>query len=132
MTLSRTLWITVLFVATFGVGLAAGYLLRPVLDPEPRSMDRPRESRDARFREHVTERLNLTADQQVRFFDAMEAHRRKTRGWMEEARDSMQVKVRSETDSLRAELSQFLSEEQLTQWERMMNRAMRGERGPRD
>jgi hypothetical protein len=40
----------------------------------------------------------------------------------------MQVKVRSETDSLRAELSQFLSEEQLTQWERMMNRAMRGER----
>jgi Spy/CpxP family protein refolding chaperone len=128
MTLSRTLWITVLFVATFGVGLAAGYLLRPVLDPEPRSMERPRDGRDARFREHVTEQLNLTPDQQVRFFDAMEAHRRKTRGWMEEARDSMQVKVRSETDSLRAELSQFLSEEQLTQWERMMKRAMRGER----
>lgn len=132
MTLSRTLWITVLFVATFGVGLAAGYLLRPVLDPEPRSMDRPRESRDARFREHVTERLNLTPDQQVRFFDAMEAHRRKTRGWMEDARDSMQVKVRSETDSLKAELALFLTEEQLLQWESMMRRAMRGERGPRD
>jgi Spy/CpxP family protein refolding chaperone len=128
MTLSRTLWITMLFVATFGVGLMAGYLIRPVLDPEPRSMERPHENRDARFREHVTERLHLTPDQQVRFFDAMDAHRRKTRGWMESARDSMQVKVRSETDSLKAELSQFLTDEQLTQWERMMKRATRGER----
>lgn len=129
MTPSRTLWITVLFVATFGVGLMAGYLLRPVLDPEPRSMERPRENRDARFREHVTERLQLTPEQEDRFFDAMESHRRKTRGWMEEARDSMQVKVRSETDSLKAELSQFLTDEQIAEWERMMRRAMRGERG---
>jgi hypothetical protein len=58
----------------------------------------------------------------------MDAHRRKTRGWMESARDSMQVKVRSETDSLKAELSKFLTDEQLTQWERMMKRATRGER----
>lgn len=128
MTLSRTLWITMLFVGTFGVGLMAGYLIRPVLDPEPRSMERPRDGRDVRFREHVTERLDLTPEQRVRFFDAIDAHRRKTRGWMEEARDSMQVKVRSETDSLRADLSQFLSEEQLTQWEEMLKRAMRGER----
>lgn len=127
MTLSRTLWITMLFVGTFGVGLMAGYLIRPVLDPEPRSMERPRDGRDVRFREHVTERLDLTPEQRVRFFDAIDAHRRKTRGWMEEARDSMQVKVRSETDSLRSDLSQFLSEEQLTQWEGMMKRAMRGE-----
>ena len=128
MTTSRTLWITVLFVATFGVGLAAGYLLRPVLGPEPMGMHQPREGRDARFREHVKEQLNLTPEQEVRFFDAMEAHRRMTRGWMDEARDSMRVKVRMETDSLKTELSQFLTEEQLTQWERMMNRAMRGER----
>lgn len=129
MTPSRTLWITVLFVATFGVGLAAGYLLRPVFDPEPMGMQRPREGRDARFREHVKEQLNLTPEQEVRFFDAMDAHRRKTRGWMDEARDSMRVKVRMETDSLKAELSQFLTEEQITRWERMMRRAMRGERG---
>lgn len=131
MTPSRTLWITVLFVATFGVGLATGYLLRPVLDPEPMGMQGPREGRDARFRDHVKQQLNLTPEQEVRFFDAMDAHRRKTRGWMDEARDSMRVKVRAETDSLKAELSQFLTEEQITQWERMMRRAMRGEHGGR-
>jgi Spy/CpxP family protein refolding chaperone len=130
MTTSRTLWITVLFVATFGVGVMAGYLIRPVLDPEPMGMQRPREGRDARFRDHVKAQLNLTPEQEVRFFDAMEAHRRTTRGWMDEARDSMRVKVRMETDSLKAELAQFLTEEQLTQWERMMSRAMRG--GPPD
>jgi Spy/CpxP family protein refolding chaperone len=129
MTPSRTLWITVLFIATFGVGLAAGFLLRPVLDPEPMGMQRSREGRDARFRDHVKAQLNLTPEQEVRFFDAMDAHRRKTRSMMEGARDSMHAKVRSETDSLRAEMAQFLTEEQLTQWERMMRRAMRGERG---
>lgn len=132
MTRSRTLFITLLFIATFGVGLTAGYLLRPVLDPEPMGMNRPRDGRDgrdARFREHITERLQLTPEQEVRFFDAMDAHRRKTRAMMEGARDSMHAKVRVETDSLKAELGQFLTADQLSQWERMMHRAMRGERG---
>lgn len=129
MTPSRTLWITLLFVATFGIGLATGYLIRPMLDPEPRGMQGPREGRDARFREHVTAQLNLTPEQEDRFFDAMDAHRRKTRVWMDEARDSMRVKVRAETDSLKTELSEFLTQEQITQWERMTRRAMRGERG---
>ena len=126
MTPSSSLWITVLFIATFGVGLATGYLIRPLVDPAPMGGPGPREGRDARFRDHVTAQLKLTPDQEDRFFDAMEAHRRKTRGWMDEARDSMRVKVRAETDSLKTELSELLTEEQMSRWERMMRRAMRG------
>jgi Spy/CpxP family protein refolding chaperone len=125
MTPSRILWITVLFIATFSVGLTAGYFLRPVLDPEPVDIQRHRDGRDARFREHMKMRLNLTPDQEVRFFNTMDAHRRKTRAMMEGARDSMRVRVRMETDSLKTELSQILTEEQLSTWERLMRRAMR-------
>ncbi len=129
---TRSFWITVLFVATFGIGFTAGYLIRPVLQPDRARMERPSEGRDERFRAHVTERLKLTPEQQDLFFEKMDAHRRQTRAWMTEARDSLHIRIQSETDSLKAELSVFLSESQIEEWERMMRRAMRGGRGPRD
>lgn len=122
--------IALLFVITFSVGLVAGYLVYPVLNPPDARMERARGDRESQFRNHVVTKLNLTPEQQVRFFETLDAHRRKTRSLMNIAREELDESIRAEADSLKNELSVFLTEEQVNEWQLLARRAMRGNRRP--
>ncbi len=122
--------IALLFVITFSVGLVAGYLIYPVANQQEVRTERTRSDREGQFRNHVVTKLNLTPEQEIRFFETLDAHRRKTRTLMNSAREELDETMRSETDSLRNELSVFLTEDQLNEWQLLARRVMRGNRRP--
>jgi Spy/CpxP family protein refolding chaperone len=122
--------IALLFVITFSVGLVAGYLVYPVANPQEARTERVRGDREGQFRNHIITKLNLTKDQETRFFETLDAHRRKTRSHMNAAREELDQTIRSEADSLKKELSAFLTEEQVNEWQLLARHAMRGNRRP--
>ncbi len=131
MTTLQPFRIALLFIITFSVGLVAGYLIYPVANPhEMRTEQRSRGDREGQFRNHVVSKLNLTTEQEVRFFETLDAHRRKTRSLMNSAREELDETIRSEADSLKKELSEFLTEEQVNEWQLLARHAMRGNRRP--
>jgi Spy/CpxP family protein refolding chaperone len=122
--------IALLFVITFSVGLVAGYLTYPVVNQQEVRSERTRGDREGQFRNHVVTKLNLTPDQEVRFFETLDAHRRKTRVLMNSAREELDEAIRSEADSLKKDLSTFLTVEQVNEWQLLARHAMRGNRRP--
>jgi len=105
-------------------------LIYPVMNPQEVRVERPRGDREGQFRNHVATKLNLTPDQEVRFFETLDAHRRKTRTLMNSAREELDEAIRSEADSLRKELSTFLTQDQVDEWQQLARHAMRGNRRP--
>lgn len=130
MTPNQPFRIALLFVITFFVGLVAGYLIYPVANQQEVRLERTRGDREGQFRNHVVAKLNLTPDQEVRFFETLDAHRRKTRLLMNSAREELDETIRSEADSLKKDLSTFLTVEQVNEWQLLARHAMRGNRRP--
>lgn len=126
---AKQIWIILLlFTATFGGGMAAGYLLRAAIEPPPPppAVGQGQGSRpDGRMRERMVEHLDLTPDQADAFFRVVDEHRRSNRRRMAAVRDSMDVVIRAEMDSLNARLAEILTPEQLAEWRRLARRGGR-------
>lgn len=124
---AKQIWIMLLlFTATFGGGMAAGYLLRSATEPVPPPPAHGMGTRpDGRMRERVAERLKLTPEQEDRFFDIVDEHRRTNRRRMSAVRDSMDLVMRAEMESLNARLAEVLTPDQLDEWRRLARRGLR-------
>jgi Spy/CpxP family protein refolding chaperone len=124
----KQIWIILLlFTATFGGGMAAGYLLRSAAEPPPpppagQGMGM---RGDGRMRERVAERLNLTPGQAEQFFLVVDEHRRLNRRRMNAVRDSMDSVMQAEMAALNSRLAEILSPDQLDEWRRMSRRGLR-------
>jgi Spy/CpxP family protein refolding chaperone len=125
---TRQIWIILLlFTATFGGGMAAGYLLRAALEPPPTPAKTQGMGmrQDGHLRERLVERLNLTPDQTDAFFQIVDEHRRVNRRRMSSVRDSMDLVLRSELNELNTRLADILTPEQLEEWRRLVRRSLR-------
>ncbi len=111
-----------MFAAVFAVGGITGYWIRGPLDTRP---PLERAERDRLFRDRVVRDLGLTPEQETPFFEAMRRHRRLMRDRNDSIRAQAQERMRNSLDSLRIELADILTPEQLALWEEHTRRAMR-------
>ncbi len=100
----------ILIVVTFLLGAIAGYSLSSIMsDVEAR---KDRESPYGNVSDYVKERLNLDEEQIVIYDELVENRREK----MSDIHSRYREKFRSQTDSLRNEIREILTEEQLVEY----------------
>ena len=135
---SMRLWAGLFVLVVFSGGLAAGFALRPWLDPEPPRGFRGRGGPPPRMTERLLDRLDadleLSDDQRRRLRDVFEAGRIRFR----ELNAGVREQFETERTRMNAEIAAILTAEQMEVFESRIVRMRRdrrdrfGPRGPAD
>lgn len=118
------------FVLIFITGFISGVLLSGVFKTDSMTSEVTRESQEWRgdrersmrhFRQRIIDDINLTAQQEPPFFDALHDYKETIKKEVQQNREEEHKAFKRYYDDLYAELSEILSDEQLEKVDSKMN-----------